>query len=586
MESRRKRYRASEHLKHRHLIFTRPFLRCRICKNFCHRIIRLLSERRDEKIAQTPRQQREFQLSEQLHKPVGGEFFQLRFVQGDREIEITDQLRHALAEIGLLAVGFQLCPDSRTDIIEMRIDAVERLVILQQFCSGDGTDAVYAGKVVGRVARKSFVVDDLIGSHPILRLDFRWPQILGFQIAAMGDGDAGLIRRQLKRIAVTGDDGHPHILPLPFFAVGAEKIIRLIIGVRYLPEPERLGQLQNTGDLYVEVIRRLGTTVFVGLVLLMAECLIADIETDNEMIRLLDAQDVQQHRGDAEHRIHLLSGRRFQAPRNGPVGAIHQVMAIDENEVFHRRILPVCRRVFEAYTSVFFEENITNHILFSASPPAYQKCLFLAIITGYINIEMTPSSTSHSAIVRPYDASTLEYKVQNKVALQEELGWATEPKRAVVCLPMGVSDQLGGKLLEDIIPGLLELPVEILILGKGSASYGQMLTKLAKEHSHRIAIIPNDPAMLARMLAAADMALFLNKSSGTTELKEALSYGTVPVALADIGLQDYNPNQESGNAFVYQKENAWHCYGAVVRALETFKFPYDWKTIQKECMGK
>lgn len=197
---------------------------------------------------------------------------------------------------------------------------------------------------------------------------------------------------------------------------------------------------------------------------------------------------------------------------------------------------------------------------------------------------MTPSSTADKAIFRPYDATTLEYKVQNKTALQEELGWAAEPKKAIVCIPMGVSDALGGKLLEEVLPGLLELPIEILILGKGSASYGQMLTQLAKEQKHRVAIIPNDAKMVAKMFAASDMALFLCPSAGTQEVTQALNYGTIPVTPAGAGLQDYNPNQESGNAFTYQKENAWHCYGALVRALETFKFPYDWKTIQKECM--
>lgn len=198
---------------------------------------------------------------------------------------------------------------------------------------------------------------------------------------------------------------------------------------------------------------------------------------------------------------------------------------------------------------------------------------------------MTPTSTTEQMLTRPYDASTLEYKMQQKTALQEELGWAAEPKRAIVCIPAGVSDQLGGKLLEEVLSGLLELPIEILILGKGSSSYGQMLTKLAKENKHRVAIIPNDQKMVAKMFAASDMALFLCQSSGMQELEQALRYGTVPVTPAGLNLHDYNPNQESGNAFIYQKENSWHCYGAVVRALETFKFPYDWRTIQKECMG-
>lgn len=227
-------------------------------------------------------------------------------------------------------------------------------------------------------------------------------------------------------------------------------------------------------------------------------------------------------------------------------------------------------------------ENTRNQYGYLSSPPDFQKHAFLAIIRGYINIYMNTLSPS---IARPYDAKTLEYKVQNKVALQEQLGWAAEPKRAMVCIPTGVSDQLGGEMLEELIPGLLELPVEILILGKGSATYGAMLTKLAKDHSHRIAIIPNDPKVIAQMYAAADMALFLCEVNDKEELGTALQYGTVPVAPNAMLLQDYNPNQESGNAFVYAKMNLWHCYGALVRALETFKFPYDWKTIQKHCMG-
>lgn len=194
----------------------------------------------------------------------------------------------------------------------------------------------------------------------------------------------------------------------------------------------------------------------------------------------------------------------------------------------------------------------------------------------------TLSPSSDKAITRAYDAQTLEYKVQNKTALQEELGWAEEPKRALVCIPTGVSDQLGGKLLQEMIPGLLELPIELLILGKGAASYGKMLTELSKEHSHRIAIIPNDEKMIRKMLAASDMALFLSKDA--PEISACLSYGAVPICPASDEVSDYNPNQESGSGFVYKKENMWHAFAGIVRALETFKFPYDWKTIQKHGM--
>lgn len=198
----------------------------------------------------------------------------------------------------------------------------------------------------------------------------------------------------------------------------------------------------------------------------------------------------------------------------------------------------------------------------------------------------TLSPSADKTIPRSYGHQTLEYKVQNKTALQEQLGWPAEPKRALICIPTGVSEKLGGKLLEELLPGLMELPVQLVILGKGSASYGKMLTTMAAEHADRMAIIPHEEQAVRTMYAASDMALFLCDPAGMTELKHALAYGAVPVAPVANTLTDYNPNQESGNAFTYGKMTVWHAFGAVVRALETYRFPFDWRTIQKQGMEK
>lgn len=196
----------------------------------------------------------------------------------------------------------------------------------------------------------------------------------------------------------------------------------------------------------------------------------------------------------------------------------------------------------------------------------------------------TLSPALDETIARKYGPKSLEFKAANKVALQEELGWMPEPKRPMLCLPSGMSDALGGKLLEELIPGLLTLPLEIVILGKGSAGYGAMFTKLAKEQGHRIAIIPNQEEEIRKMYAAADMALFLTDPAKAPELLHCLRYGAIPVSVPSALLENYDQNQESGNAFVFEKPTVWHAFGALVRALETWRFPFDWRTIQKHCM--
>jgi glycogen synthase len=63
-----------------------------------------------------------------------------------------------------------------------------------------------------------------------------------------------------------------------------------------------------------------------------------------------------------------------------------------------------------------------------------------------------------------------------------------------------------------------------------------------------------------------------------------LAYGAIPIAPQNKMLTNYNPVQENGTAFLFNKETKWNCYAAIVRALETYIFPFDWKTIQKQCL--
>lgn len=198
---------------------------------------------------------------------------------------------------------------------------------------------------------------------------------------------------------------------------------------------------------------------------------------------------------------------------------------------------------------------------------------------------MTRSSTLSTGS-RTNAAAILDTKAARKEEMQKQMGWKVEPKRPVICLPSGMTDQLGGALLVELIPGLLSLPVEILIRGKGSSTYGALFTKLASEYGHRIAIIPDTPSSVREMLEASDMALFLADPSDQSELSQCLAAGTIPVAPQTKSLKTYNPNQEEGNSFLFERPSVWHAFAGMVRALETFRFPYDWKTIQKQAIGE
>lgn len=208
---------------------------------------------------------------------------------------------------------------------------------------------------------------------------------------------------------------------------------------------------------------------------------------------------------------------------------------------------------------------------------AFLKFEFSAILSCYM------SHTATHTGLQAFSAGSLDRKVANKLTLQHAWGWVKEPKRAMVCFPFGMTDKLGGSLLKELLPGILSLNCELVILGKGSAEYGTLFTNLQKKHPHRVKILKNDPEEIEKMLAACDMAMCLAEPDDS-EIQECLRNGVVPVSLASPYLADYNPVQESGNAFVFEQPVVWHAFGALVRALETFKFPYDWRTIQRHAM--
>ncbi len=186
---------------------------------------------------------------------------------------------------------------------------------------------------------------------------------------------------------------------------------------------------------------------------------------------------------------------------------------------------------------------------------------------------MTPDSPAQKKAI-------LEAKPQQKLALQESLNWPKETRQPILCLPLGMTEALGGQILKELLPGLLSQPVGILILGKGSPEYGTFFTQLANEEKYRVAIMPNQPEITHQMLAASDMAIFLTPPA-SADLKLCLEHAVVPLAPAGTHLEDYNPVQESGNSFTFQKPTPWHVFACLVRALETFKLPYDWRTIQR-----
>ncbi|HBB03110.1 MAG: hypothetical protein US89_C0023G0005 [Candidatus Peregrinibacteria bacterium GW2011_GWF2_38_29] len=79
---------------------------------------------------------------------------------------------------------------------------------------------------------------------------------------------------------------------------------------------------------------------------------------------------------------------------------------------------------------------------------------------------------------------------------------------------------------------------------------------------------------------ACDMMIVLADSADENTYRDMLKNGIIPIASkSQKFLSNYDPNHESGNCFAFEEKTIWEVFAATVRAIETYKFPYDWKNI-------
>lgn len=86
------------------------------------------------------------------------------------------------------------------------------------------------------------------------------------------------------------------------------------------------------------------------------------------------------------------------------------------------------------------------------------------------------------------------------------------------------------------------------------------------------------PKEVDKLLLAADMALVFHEEQNLVKL--LTSYGVIVIGEEKSPLlENYHPNEESGNSFTFTNTDAWAVFATLVRAVETHKFPYDWQHI-------
>ncbi len=188
-----------------------------------------------------------------------------------------------------------------------------------------------------------------------------------------------------------------------------------------------------------------------------------------------------------------------------------------------------------------------------------------------------------------YSAESPQEKALNRAALRSELG-LEDVNKPLCAIVSRFYDVKGLDLVEQSMAQLLQLGLQVVVIGTGDRRYEDMFRRWFGEVPHQVSVtIGFDPALAQRIYAGADILWMPSRFEpcGLAQLI-ALRYGTIPVVRETGGLadtiRDYDPVAATGNGFVFDSYDAWQFFAAVVRAAETFRHPAPWAWLVKRAM--
>ena len=190
-------------------------------------------------------------------------------------------------------------------------------------------------------------------------------------------------------------------------------------------------------------------------------------------------------------------------------------------------------------------------------------------------------------LFKNYDYKKIHRKKINKEYLQKKFNLPVNKDIPLICTTSRITFQKGFELILKILEQLVLLDIQFVFIGSGDKIYIRELQKLSKKYPQKIIIMPShEQNQKYETLVYAGSDIFLlpshHEPCGINQLI-AMRYGCVPIVRKVGGLYDtvenFNPLEKEGTGFIFNQFNEFSLYGAIVRALETYKYRKAWRDI-------
>ena len=219
---------------------------------------------------------------------------------------------------------------------------------------------------------------------------------------------------------------------------------------------------------------------------------------------------------------------------------------------------------------------------------AHSAKLF-GILNGVDYDEWNPSTDRY--IVKNYDLDDMSGKKECKRALQKDFGLKVDDKIPLIGFVGRFAEQKGINLIAQIIHGLKDLDLQIVILGSGEKWAEYFFSDQAKKHKHNFGTyIGYSEALAHQIEAGSDIFLMpsLFEPCGLNQIY-SLAYGTLPIVRATGGLDDtienFDKKSSTCNGFKFYDATPDALYNTIKWAIDIYKnHKKDFEKMQKRAM--
>ena len=212
----------------------------------------------------------------------------------------------------------------------------------------------------------------------------------------------------------------------------------------------------------------------------------------------------------------------------------------------------------------------------------------MGIVNGIDYEEFNPQDDKF--IFKNFNINSINNKVENKLALQRELGLPQKKDTPMIGIISRLTHQKGCDLIVNMIDRLLQRDIQVVILGTGDYWYEETFKNLQYRYPDKVsANIKFDNALAHKIYAATDMFLMpsLFEPCGLGQLI-ALRYGSIPIVRETGGLRDtvypYNKYNGVGNGFGFKNFNSSELMQIIEYALTIYSDKNAWNNIIRQAM--